>query len=193
MPVLDSLGNGEGELVDAISRSSFAGDGHRKIALGLSRAAAKHGVDDFPVLGVLLFGGIGLVGQAELAGAAAVDSRVCAFSKLERKHLFGASRKGLTTSGGELNAVAGEVGTRRLERVLGKGSRDGFRGVDEHVGGGGGQEEACSQEGLGERHLRCRVCVVVWFVQLFSFRLFCGLILCGGLVCELEVWKRKLY
>lgn len=97
MAALQAVRDGVVELVDAVDavglgvvaaqcagvRPRRTSIGAVEIAAGVGWAAAFDGVDDVPILGVLDFGWVGLVGDGHLAGAAAVDSRVGASTEVE--------------------------------------------------------------------------------------------------------------
>ena len=104
VPVFHALGDGEVELVHAVDAVGFgvravvgagvsaSGTLVRAVEVqhAVCRAAALDAVDDEPVLGILDFGRVGFVGDADLAGAAAVDGRVGAVARIEREELRGA-------------------------------------------------------------------------------------------------------
>lgn len=93
---LDAFRDGEVEGVDAVDAIGFwvgaiqgagvgtfrAGVGSVKVPGGVGGTATEDAVDDVPVAGVFDFGGIGFVGDADLAGATAVDGSVVASFEL---------------------------------------------------------------------------------------------------------------
>ena len=169
VPVFHALGDGEVELVDAVDAVGFgvravvgagvsaSGTLVRAVEVqhAVCRAAALDAVDHEPVLGVLDFGRVGLVGDADLAGAAAVDGRVGAVARVEGEELRGACCHLFAARGWERDAVAREVAAGGVEGIFWCGAGDWLGGGDEEMGVRCQSEaERCQSCGCGE-HAGC--------------------------------------
>jgi hypothetical protein len=80
--LLDTVGAGDGSGTTA-RMSAWA----VQVQEGVGRAASNPGVNDLPVVGILLLGLIGLIRNGDLARATTMDSPVGAITKCELKRL----------------------------------------------------------------------------------------------------------
>lgn len=134
MAALDALGDLEWKLVDTVGLVlRCACNGRVEVANCIARTATQNRVDDFPVAGVFLLRGIGLIGDTDLTRASTMNRRIGAASELECERLGRASRHRLSAGLGKRNTVAGEVAARRVEGVLWECAWDGRGRGDEHV------------------------------------------------------------
>lgn len=128
MAVLDALGHGEVERVDAFDACGLvARNGGSQVACSVGRTATEDRVNDFPRAWLLELGRIGFVGDGQLTASTAVDCGVSAAAQVESEELFGASGHLLAAGGWQRDLVTGEVGAAFLEWRLDGSLGDGLR------------------------------------------------------------------